>query len=769
MKSFFSRLHDTQTGHSKSASKETYKFWIPNSNAGRDSPKPNFVRENAAPVQSARPQAEKRSSSRAQKQSNPVPVSSQDKSAPPTNITSTAPITQHPTYAAATYTVPSSHHASTSAQPISNATTTRHHGYYNDKAQMLSPPAAYPSYSTKTWSQQQIPTKSAPQASTSHAVPAASQHELWAPTYLPSPSKQAEDPAKPLESAEPLVKHLVYTSEKERAPETGKRDRDRPKEKERDRRREKGVDREKGRHLVKEQISENPRERERTRPRERDKGAERDLKEREYREREREREADRRRDHDRDRQRERARERENEQKERDKEAELEKERDRRDREREQREREQRERDQRERDQREREYKEREQREREHKEREQREREREYKEREQREREQRERDQREREQRERDQREREQREREQREREYREREQREREQKQERDRREREREQREKEREQERDRERERERRERERARVYDREKREREKERERERYRTKDRDQVDHERGKVRADNAIKGSPTTKMKDRAVGEAISIPDDPQRVAQPEVIKAEPYSQSSNIRKERDVRTTRDHHRSKRRDAEQRYRAEATDGEQVSRRAKPRTSQADRLKEDRQGWVSDTFATDERKFYRPVIAREQPPIDEGENSDNSQARIGSRATQRQPRADVNDPISKDRLPQNSTTLSQVPEYMQSRVVHGVLESQPPVSATPLQMHVHLPPKDSRTADRPVQLLANDIAANDAVVPVRREINRLKLNSRLDELRPSFPEVLPRTVDVGVFDLPPIDSF
>ena len=69
-------------------------------------------------------------------------------------------------------------------------------------------------------------------------------------------------------------------------------------------------------------------------------------------------------------------------------------------------------------------------------------------------------------------------------------------------------------------------------------------------------------------------------------------------------------------------------------------------------------------------------------------------------------------------------------------------MQSRVVHGVLESQPPVSATPLQMHVHLPPKDSRTADRPVQLLPNDIAANDAVVPVRREIVRVLLFMKVE---------------------------
>ncbi|KAF8902065.1 hypothetical protein CPB84DRAFT_1846482 [Gymnopilus junonius] len=644
MKSFFSRLHDTQTGHSKSASRDTYKFWIPNADPDRDSPKPNRAHDNVAPIQTSRQHTEKRSSSRAAKHPPSIPVTSYDKPIPSSNTAPTIPASQHSTYAPTSHAVPSTY-----VQPLPKATPTKYHDYNDDKPQPLPPPITRPSYSTRTRTQHQIPTKIAPLASSSQIEPTSAQHEVWLPTHLPPTSKQAEGPSKFLERTDPLEKYRPYNEEKDRPQEHNRRDRERTKEKERDRRRERVGERERTRQPAKEQDQERERTRTRDKDRERElaKDAEREqerLKEREYRERERERETERQREKEREREheKERAREKEREQRER--------------------------------------------------EREQREREREHNEKERdREHEQRDRD---------------------------------------------------RERERYRDREREKERA----ARYYERERRDRDQEREREKYRTRERD---HDRNKDRGKESdmTKGSPNTKTKDSIPEDGPATRDDSNRVAQQERTRTE-------------VQNTRDPYRSKRRDGGHKYRAEATDGEQELRRTKPRTSERDRQKEYHQGWVSDNFTGHDRKTSRQIINREPIQIDEGDSSDNSvQVRVGSRIRQKHARPNGDEALLKDRLPVplNPAPMLGALNQTQPKLSQVVPDMQPPISATLFQMPVYLPPKDLRVTDRPGQFLANEPPANDTPVPMRREINRLKLSSRQDDSQAELPESFSKAVD------------
>ena len=335
MKGFFSRLHDSQTGHSKSASRESYKFWTPSTDTERAKP----ILDHGEPVatHSYRPHAEKRGSSRPPKPVPIVPPHTYEKRIGSTAGPSTEKVVSPPSRP----TPGPSQSQYTYLQPTSKATSTRPNK--DIKAPPPSAPAG-PSYSTRTWTSRDNPTKSHRYEYAKHSRDTPTRdtptHEIWLPPNLASTSKEGEGRDRDKNDAsnryrqrneerEPVLdsgrRERTHTKDrgKEREEKSGHQGRDRERDErardwERDRERERVRERERERDLARE-------EHDRVKAREREKEREREAEK--EREKERERERDRDREKERERKKETEREREKE-KVREREREMEKERER---------------------------------------------------------------------------------------------------------------------------------------------------------------------------------------------------------------------------------------------------------------------------------------------------------------------------------------------------------------------------------------------------------------------------------------------------------
>ncbi|KAJ3513656.1 hypothetical protein NLJ89_g2834 [Agrocybe chaxingu] len=709
MKSFFSRLHDSQTGHSKSASRETYKFWTPNADAER-----NAARTVATSVETERPPLEIRPPSRGQKLSHFYRKPTHEKPLPTTYTSTPA----EKTSASSSRPNPGSSSTHVYAQPPPKASSSRHPDVRDVKPQANT-------YSYTGLVQPQ---------STNYPNPTpAVQHELWIPpSAVQSMSRPGENKRPPSRSHEKYTAHERYRSrdeEREAPRESGRRDRDK-KERRRTREQERGRDSDR----------EGRREREGDRNRDR--------------ERERE-EKDRLRQLEREQEYAKEAEREKELKEKAKERErrqLEKERER----------------QEEKERQEQEEKERERREQE-KERERRAQERERERREQ------------------------EKERERREQEK-ERERREQEKERERMEQEKEREQREQEKEQEQEKERERrERREKERNRHVERERREGDREMARGYHREKPRRDVERDGRRERENDVNNGSPGKKDRLRE-------------------------GETTHQRDTGEGRASRDHRKRDRERDDTRYRAEATDGEDlmISRATR------DKRQETGSGWVTDnqvnhgykpsrqTQGTAPTQASRQNIvelpkkihkapSRSEPPLVAQSQTSRPPIREPLRALQRDPLiSEASQPVLNDPLlppqpghSQSNPIESQVvdegessdgslkpvplskrtrtndtgaqnlkaarsrqdrasrfmPPYNSSNQPQIASHEKPPVPATPRHMPVHLPPREARTIERAYQQSTTLPSTMENKIPdsaARREINRLRLHSRPEDL-------------------------
>ncbi|KIM49197.1 hypothetical protein M413DRAFT_21461 [Hebeloma cylindrosporum] len=327
--------------------------------------------------------------------------------------------------------------------------------------------------------------------------------------------------------------------------------------------------------------------------------------------------------------------------------------------------------------------------------------------------------------------------------------------------------REKERDREKERERERERkkemeREREKPRVRERERehemeKEREREKGRERYREKergrgrdryyDRERGEREKERDRERNRPREYELEREKEKGKEKHVTREADSLGDAKMQERIAMEGARNEGRTHDRKDRSTRETQRPRERD-QAKYRAEATDEEPDRRRLKVLAMDRDRRKETNQGWVSDNYTGPERKTLRQLSTNETAALDEGESSDNSAKRkFGSRPVQKRNRPDevvsssakITHPAQN--LPSNLDFLKPIPHLSQPKGVPLVHDTQPPTNPTPHRMPVHLPPRE--TNDQSVPLVLNAVDVNETEAPMRREINRLKLNGRHEE--------------------------
>ncbi|KAF8163233.1 hypothetical protein B0H34DRAFT_672281 [Crassisporium funariophilum] len=329
MKSFLSRLNDSHTGHTKSASKESYKFWIPsNTDSERNPPNPNVAHPDvAATLPTSRPQREKRSSSRTPK---PFLAAKTEPPAPPVASTSARPpndATRHTTIRPNLGSSSTQYHQ-INPSPI-KAHTIKPRDYSDAKHRLPSTTATGPT----ALREDHVKSSRYGQPKLDFASPFP--HELWLPPPTAPSTRYVEEQAKERgrtqETTETLDRQRQRNEERERAKELERRDRDRDrrerdkawvkeqerKEKERGREwelekeRDRDRDRERTRMKEREQEREREREKEREIAREREREIAREKKEREIaREREREAAKDRDREMARERERKIAKERE---------------------------------------------------------------------------------------------------------------------------------------------------------------------------------------------------------------------------------------------------------------------------------------------------------------------------------------------------------------------------------------------------------------------------------------------------------------------------
>ena len=132
MKGFFSRLHDsTQTGHSKSTSKDPYKIWTPAVDPEQEYAQPTITPGDVPAYTSTRQNVEKRSSSRP-KPSYTVPIPSYEKYAT-TNATAGPSSEKIPDLGSrANPNIPPAHYSRVPPQVTVKATSTRYRDYSSD-------------------------------------------------------------------------------------------------------------------------------------------------------------------------------------------------------------------------------------------------------------------------------------------------------------------------------------------------------------------------------------------------------------------------------------------------------------------------------------------------------------------------------------------------------------------------------------------------------------------------------------------------------------
>jgi len=345
MKGFFSRLHDSQTGHSKSALRESYKFWTPSTDTERAKPIPDHGEPVA--THSYRPHAEKRGSSRPPKPVPIVPAPTYERRVGPTAGPSTEKVVSPPSRP----TPGPSQSQYTYVQPTSKATSTRPN---KDIKAPPPPPTTGPSYSTRTWTSRDNPAKSHRYEYAKHSRDTPTRdiptHEIWLPPNVASTSKQGE--RKNRDKNDASNRYRQHNEEREPVLDSGRRERthtkDRGKEREerighhgrdrerderardweRERERERVRERERERDLAREEhdrVKARERERERERETEKEREKEREREREKDRDREKEKERERKKEAEREREKEKVRDRE---REREREREMEKERDR---------------------------------------------------------------------------------------------------------------------------------------------------------------------------------------------------------------------------------------------------------------------------------------------------------------------------------------------------------------------------------------------------------------------------------------------------------